>query len=39
MKMQKRNGALVNLLLLLLIAALYFVTSRPDAVTAMAELT
>ena len=39
MKMQKRNGALVNLLLLLLIAALYFVTSRPDAVTAMAQLT
>ncbi|MBE5784996.1 MAG: hypothetical protein E7330_04275 [Clostridiales bacterium] len=34
--MRKRKGTLVNLILLLLIAALYYVTSRPDAVTAMA---
>lgn len=38
MKMRKRNGALVNLLLMLLIAALYFATSRPDAAAAMAQL-
>ncbi len=38
MKTRRRNGALVNLLLLLLIAALYFITSRPDAATAMAQL-
>ena len=33
--MRKRNGMLINLMLLLLIAALYCITSRPDAVTAM----
>ena len=38
MKMRKRSGALVNLLLILLIAALYFATSRPDAVAAVAQL-
>ena len=38
MKMRKRSGALVNLLLILLIAALYFATSRPDAAAAVAQL-
>ena len=38
MRMRKRNGMLINLMLLLLIAALYCITSRPDAVTAMAVL-
>lgn len=37
-RMQKRKVTLINLMLLLLIAALYCVTSRPDAVTAMAAL-
>lgn len=38
MKTRKRSGMLVNLLLILLIAALYFATSKPDAAAAMAQL-
>ncbi len=38
MKGKRRDGALVNLLLVLLIVALYFATSEPDAAAVMAEL-
>ena len=37
MKKRKQSGLIVNLLLLALIGALYFATSRPDAAAAMAQ--